>query len=381
MSDIRPFTIAVPDADIDDLRRRLAATRWPEAEAVDDLTQGIPLAYVQDVCGYWRDGYDWRRCEAALNAHPNFIVEIDGLDIHFQHVRSPHDDATPLVLTHGWPGSIVEFQKVIGPLTDPTAHGGTADDAFHLVIPSLPGYGWSGKPTAAGWGVERIATAWHELMTALGYGSFVAQGGDWGSAVTTMIGAQDLGGCTAIHTNMPTVRPTADLLTDLTPQEQQAIEAAKFYQDWDSGYSKQQSTRPQTLGYGLVDSPAGQAAWILEKFWRWTDCGDHIENALTRDELLDNVSVYWFTATAASSARLYWESFGKFREGLVTMPTGCSIYPHEIIRSSRRWAESKYTDIRYWNELDRGGHFAAFEQPELFVSEMRAAFAVLTAEG
>ena len=380
MSDIRPFTIAVPDEDIDDLRRRLAATRWPEAEAVDDLTQGIPLAYVQEVCQYWRDDYDWRRCEAGLNAHPNFIVEIDGLDIHFQHVRSPHDDATPLVLTHGWPGSIVEFQKVIGPLTDPTAHGGTAGDAFHLVIPSLPGYGWSGKPTAAGWGVERIATAWHELMTTLGYDSFVAQGGDWGSAVTTMIGAQDLGGCKAIHTNMPTVRPTADLLTDLTPQEQQAIEAAKFYQDWDSGYSKQQSTRPQTLGYGLVDSPAGQAAWILEKFWRWTDCGDHIENALTRDELLDNVSVYWFTATAASSARLYWESFGKFREGLVTMPTGCSIYPHEIIRSSRRWAESKYTDIRYWNELDRGGHFAAFEQPDLFVSELRAAFAVLTGE-
>ena len=285
MSDIRPFTIAVPDEHIDDLRRRLAATRWPEAEAVDDLTQGIPLAYVQEVCQYWRDDYDWRRCEAALNSHPNHIVEIDGLDIQFQHVRSPHDDATPLVLTHGWPGSIVEFQKVIGPLSDPTAHGGTAADAFHLVIPSLPGYGWSGKPAKAGWGVERIATAWHELMTTLGYDSYVAQGGDWGSAVTTMIGAQDLGGCKAIHTNMPTVRPTPDLMADLTPTEQQAIEAAKYYQDWDSGYSKQQSTRPQTVGYGLVDSPAGQAAWILEKFWGWTDCGDHVENALTRDEV------------------------------------------------------------------------------------------------
>ena len=261
------------------------------------------MGYVQDVCAYWRDSYDWRRCEARLNAHPNHLVEIDGLDIHFQHVRSTHDDATPLVLTHGWPGSIVEFQKVIGPLTDPTAHGGTAADVFHLVIPSLPGFGWSGKPTRAGWGVERIANAWHSLMTTLGYDSFVAQGGDWGSAVTTMIGAQDLGGCKAIHTNMPTVRPTPDLLNDLSPAERQAIEAAKYYQEWDSGYSKQQSTRPQTVGYGLVDSPAGLAAWILEKFWGWTDCGDHVENTLTRDELLDNVSIYWFTATAASSAR------------------------------------------------------------------------------
>jgi pimeloyl-ACP methyl ester carboxylesterase len=379
MSEPRPFTIAVPDADIEDLRRRLAATRWPEAEAVDDLSQGIPLAYVQEVCDYWRDGYDWRRCEAMLNAHPNFLVEIDGLDIHFQHVRSPHEGATPMMITHGWPGSIVEFQKVIAPLTDPTDHGGSAGDAFHLVIPSLPGYGWSGKPARAGWGVERIASAWHDLMTLLGYESWVAQGGDWGSAVTTEIGIQARGGCRAIHTNMPTARPVPELMDDLSADETRAIEALKYYQQWDSGYSKQQSTRPQTIGYSLVDSPAGLAAWILEKYWSWTDCGDHVENALTRDELLDNLSVYWFTASGASSARLYWESFNRDRSGTVELPTACSIFPREILRTSRRWAETRYKDIRYWNDLDRGGHFAAFEEPDLFVGEMRAAFAAITA--
>ncbi len=372
--EIRPFEIAVPDAEIEHLRTRLAATRWPEAEPVDDWSQGIPLAYMQEVCDYWANGYDWRRAEAQLNAHSNFITNIDGLHVHFMHIRSPHADALPMIVTHGWPGSVVEFLKVIGPLTDPTAHGGAASDAFHLVIPSLPGYGWSAKPTAAGVGVPKIAEMWDVLMRRLGYDSYVAQGGDWGSAVTTTIGMQNRGACRAIHTNMPVAGPTKESLADPTPQEVAALESLGHYDKWDSGYSKQQSTRPQTLGYGLVDSPAGQAAWILEKFWAWSDRGASPEDCFGRDELLDNVSVYWFTATGASSARLYWESFANFGDGEVTIPTACSIFPNEIIRASRRWAAKRYTNIYYWNELDRGGHFAAFEQPKLFIQEMQNAF-------
>ena len=258
MTEIRPFTIDVPQADIDDLRDRLARTRWPEAETVDDWTQGIPLAYTQELCAYWADGYDWRRCEAGLNAHPNFLTEIDGLDVHFQHIRSPHEDATPMIVTHGWPGTIVEFQAIIDPRTNPTAHGGSADDAFHLVLPSLPGYGWSARPSTAGTGVDRIATMWDDLMGRLGYDTYVAQGGDWGSAVTTFIGMQDRGRCRAIHTNMPVAGPTPESLADPTPQEAAALEALGHYDKWDSGYSKQQSTRPQSLGYGLVDSATGQ---------------------------------------------------------------------------------------------------------------------------
>jgi len=372
--EITPFRIQVPEADLDDLQQRLARTRWPEAEPVSDWSQGIPLTYLKEVCAYWRDGFDWRKAEAALNAHPQFRTEVDGLGLHFQHVRSPREDAFPLVITHGWPGSIVEFQKVIGPLTDPEAHGGDAADAFHLVLPSLPGYGWSDKPAEPGWGVERIARAWHALMTRLGYTRWGAQGGDWGSAVTTQIGMQDLGGCVAIHTNMPVAAPDPATMSDLDDTEKAALAAFAHYQQWDSGYSKQQSTRPQTLGYGLVDSPAGQAAWILEKFQAWTDCDGHPENALSRDELLANVSVYWFTATAASSARLYWESFANFTAGEVALPTGCSLFPREIIRASRRWAAKRYTRITHWNELPRGGHFAAFEQPALFVDELRTFF-------
>ncbi len=376
MSDnIRPFTINVPDDAIVDLRERLACTRWPEAEPVDDWSQGIPLAYTRELCGYWADEYDWRRCEAGLNANPNFMTEIDGMDVHFQHVRSPHADATPLIITHGWPGSIVEFQKVIAPLTDPTSHGGSADRAFHLVMPSIPGYAWSGKPTAAGTGVDAIATMWDELMVRLEYDSYVAQGGDWGSAITTAIGMQDLGHCRAIHINMPIAGPTPESMADPTPGEMAALETLGHYDKWDSGYSKQQSTRPQTLGYALTDSPAGQAAWIAEKMWAWTDCDGQPENALTRDEILDNISVYWFTKSASSSARLYWESFADFGTGTVDIPTACSIFPKEIIRCSRRWADQRYTAISYWNELDHGGHFAAWEQPELFVSELRKAFA------
>ena len=372
---IELFEIQVPDADLADLKQRLARTRWPEAETVSDWSQGIPLAYVQELCAYWRESYDWRVVEARINALPQFVTTIDGVDIHFLHVRSPQDDAKPLLLTHGWPGSIVEFLKVIGPLSDPAAHGGDGADAFHLVIPAIPGYGFSGKPTRTGWGVQRVAHAWAELMARLGYRSYFAQGGDWGAGITVAIGLQDTEHCAGIHTNMPTVGPDRDTMDDLTEQEQDAIRAQQFYQDWDSGYSKQQSTRPQTLGYGLTDSPAGQAAWIVEKFYQWTDCQGHPENVLSRDELLDNVMMYWLGACGASSARLYWESFGRGGGGGdITVPSGVSMFPKEIFRASKRWVERRFKDLRYYNTLDRGGHFAAFEQPELFVGELRACF-------
>ena len=372
---IEPFEIQVPDSVLVDLKERLARTRWPEAETVADWSQGIPLAYVQELCAYWRESYDWRVVEARINALPQFVTTIDGVDIHFLHVRSPEDDAKPLVLTHGWPGSIVEFLKVIGPLSNPVAHGGDARDAFHLVIPTIPGYGFSGKPTKTGWGVQRVAHAWAELMARLGYKSYFAQGGDWGAGITVAIGLADTEHCAGIHTNMPTVGPDRDTMNDLTEQEQDAIKAQQFYQDWDSGYSKQQSTRPQTLGYGLADSPAGQAAWIVEKFYQWTDCQGHPENVLSRDELLDNVMMYWINACGASSARLYWESFGRGGGGGdITVPSGVSMFPKEIFRASKRWVERRFKDLRHYNTLDRGGHFAAFEQPELFVGELRASF-------
>ena len=375
MATPEPFEIRVRDEELADLQRRLQATRWPDAECVDDWSQGIPLSYVREVCEYWANKYDWREREARLNAHPQFRLPIDGLGIHFQHIRSPETNALPLVMTHGWPGSVVEFQKVIGPLTDPAAHGGDASDAFHLVCPSLPGYGFSDKPTATGWNVQKIGDAWSQLMSALGYDRYVAQGGDWGSMVTTCIGIQDPAHCAGIHLNMPIVPPDPDTMNDLTEQEQSALAGMQHYQDKDSGYSKQQSTRPQTLGYGLVDSPAGQAAWILEKFWAWTDCDGHPENALGRDEMLDNVMLYWLPGTGASSARLYWESFSGPPMDPVAVPVGCSIFPKEIFRSSRRWAEKHYGDkLVHWNALDQGGHFAAFEQPAIFVEEIRAAF-------
>jgi pimeloyl-ACP methyl ester carboxylesterase len=376
MSDaIRPFRIAVGDDVLDDLRSRLRNTRWPEAELVGDWSQGVPAQWIKEVCRYWTDGYDWRRREAALNRFPQFTTEIDGLDIHFLHVRSRHPEAMPLIITHGWPGSVVEFHKVIEPLTDPTAHGGSAADAFHVVCPSLPGFGFSAKPTTTGWGVDRIARAWAELMSRLGYARYGAQGGDWGSAVTTSLGAQDAAHCAGIHITLAmSTRPKVD--GEPTPEEARALKGIKHYADWDSGYSRQQSTRPQTLGYGLTDSPAGQAAWILEKFWAWTDCDGHPENILTRDELLDNVMLYWVTATAASSARLYWESFGPERRKphAVAIPTGVAVFPKEIVAPVRRWMEGSYTDIRHWSEMTKGGHFAAFEQPELFVGDVRAFF-------
>ena len=375
MGQINPFRIAIPDADLADLKSRLTRTRWPEAECVDDWSQGIPLTYMRQLADYWADGYDWRARETALNRFDQFITEIDGLDIHFIHQRSPHNDAFPLVITHGWPGSIVEFHKVIEPLTNPTAHGGRAEDAFHVVCPSLPGYGFSGKPSRTGWGVGKIAEAWETLMGRLGYERYGAQGGDWGAAVTTQIGRNGEH-CVGIHLNMPLGFPAADM-AEPTDDEKQALERLTYYQQWDSGYSKQQSTRPQTLGYGLVDSPVGQLAWIVEKFWSWTDCDGHPENVLTRDELLDNVMLYWTTASAASSARLYWESFNVFSGGgAVKLPTGIAAFPKEIIRAPRNWCEATY-NITHWTTMPRGGHFAAFEQPALFVDDVRAFFATV----
>lgn len=382
MSDaIKPFHLAVDDEVLSDLSDRLARTRWPEREPVDDWSQGVPLSYLHELCEYWRSSYDWRVREARLNRFPQFRAPVAGggdeaLDIHFLHVRSPEGNAIPLVLTHGWPGSTVEFMEVIGPLTDPVAHGGHADDAFDVVVPSLPGFGFSDKPTRTGWGASRIATAWDELMVQLGYDRYVAQGGDWGSLITTLIGAQNLGHCAGIHVNMPIAAPGPDQLADLTDEERGFIARFQSYGAHESGYSKQQSTRPQTLGYALADSPCGQAAWILEKFFAWTDNGGMPEDAVSRDDLLDNVMFYWLNNAAASSARLYWESFADFTPGQLTVsiPAGISQFKSEIIGVSRRWADNTYTDIRHWSQPDRGGHFAAFEEPGLFVDEMRACF-------
>jgi epoxide hydrolase len=366
---IRPFSIALSDDVLIDLRTRLSRTRWPDAEVVDDWSQGIPMSYVRDLAQYWADDYDWRNREARLNRFSQFVTEIDDIALHFIHVRSPHDSAMPLVLSHGWPGSIVEFQKVIEPLTDPTKFGGEARDAFHVVAPSLPGFGFSGKPTITGWGVERIGAAFVELMARLGYEHYIAQGGDWGSAITSAIGATDAEHCAAIHLTLAmSSRPSAE---PSTPQELHALERAKYYADWDSGYSTQQRTRPQTLGYGLNDSPVGQLAWIMEKFWAWTDCDGHPENVLTRDEMLDNVMLYWATASATSSARLYWESFGRAKRPIVTVPCGFAVYPKEIVPPVRSWVTHHYPNVIHWSEQPKGGHFAAFEVPDLFVDDLR----------
>jgi pimeloyl-ACP methyl ester carboxylesterase len=372
---ITPFLLDVPEADLEDLRSRLRRTRWPEAETVDDWSQGVPLAYARELCAYWAEQYDWRATEARLNALGQSRTVIDGVGVHFLHVRSPHEGALPLVLTHGWPGSVVEFLDVIGPLTDPTAHGGDATDAFHVVCPSLPGYGFSDRPERNGWNVERIVAAWAELMRRLGYDRYGAQGGDWGSMVTGGLGTADPDHVVGIHVNMPVAGPPADGDgSDLTAEELGALGAYNEHRTWGTGYSKQQSTRPQTLGYGLADSPSGQCAWIVEKFREWTDCDGHPENAVCRDHLLDNVMLYWLPDTGASSARLYWESFRNPRLDPVPVPSGCTIFPREIMRPPRRWVEARYTDLRYWNEVDKGGHFAALEQPALFVDEVRSFF-------
>ncbi|MBK9520229.1 MAG: epoxide hydrolase [Rhodocyclaceae bacterium] len=374
---ITPFKIAIGDAQLDDLKRRLRATRWPDKETPGDWSQGIPLQYMQEVVAYWAETYDWRAREASLNRFEQFRTTIDGLGIHFIHHRSPHPGALPLLMTHGWPGSIVEFQKVIGALADPTTYGGSASDAFHVVCPSLPGFAFSDKPAAPGWNVERIGRAWGVLMQRLGYIKYVAQGGDWGAIITTAIGLNDTANCLGIHLNMPIVMPDPQTMGDLTDQEKSALAGLQHYTDVDSAYAKQQATRPQTLGFGLADSPSGQAAWILEKFWAWTDCNSHPENVLSRDEMLDNVMLYWLTNSGASSARIYWESMHAVNRDPVMIPTGISMFPKEIFRCSKRWAEKRFQNLVYWNELGKGGHFAALEQPALFIDEVRNCFRLM----
>ena len=376
MSDITPFKISIPDSQLTDLKLRLSLTRFPDKETPPDWSQGIPLEYMHKVKDYWQNTYHWPDREALLNRWPGFKTELQGLGVHFLHIRSNHEGARPLLMTHGWPGSIVEFQKTIEPLTNPTAHGGTADQAFHIVCPTLPGFGFSDQPTEPGWGIEKIARAWDELMVRLGYDQYLAQGGDWGAIVTTAIGVQNLGHCQGIHITMPIVGPDPDTLNDLSELEQASLAAAQFYQNHDSGYSKQQSTRPQTLGYGLADSPIGQAAWILEKFYQWTDCQGDPMNIVSLDELLDNIMLYWLPDAGASSARIYWESFGSntLSSAPVAIPSAISIFPKEIFKSSERWARKRFSDLLYFNVLEVGGHFAALEQPEIFVSELRKGF-------
>jgi pimeloyl-ACP methyl ester carboxylesterase len=371
---IEPFHAAIEHAALADLRTRILNTRWPSAETVADESQGVPLAKMKELCAYWAEGYDWRRCESRLNDLGQYHTMIDGLKIHFLHIQSSEPDAIPLIMTHGWPGSVLEFLKVIGPLTDPANHGRDPHDAFHLVLPSLPGYGFSEKPSEVGWNARRTSAAWAELMRRLGYDRWFAQGGDWGSVVTRAIGQTRAPGCAGIHLNLAFVPPLRDDMASLTPQEQAMLGKAKSYQDFGSGYAKQQSTKPQTLGYGLNDSPVGQAAWIFEKLLDWTDNRGSPGTVLTMDEMLDNITLYWLTGTATSSARFYWENVEVDSSTKVELPTGITQFSGDIFNSSRRWVERAYPQICYWNESHIGGHFAAWEQPEIFADELMACF-------
>ncbi|MEY9840847.1 epoxide hydrolase family protein [Streptacidiphilus sp. EB103A] len=381
MNEIRPFRVGISGAVIDDLRARLARTRWPEREPVDDWSMGIPLAYVRELAGYWAESYDMRRVADQLNRYEQFMTTIDGVDIHFLRVRSPVAGATPCIMTHGWPGSVVEFVKVIDPLVDPVGHGGEASDALELVIPSLPGHGWSGKPAVTGWTVEKIAQAWIELMDRLGHKRWAAQGGDWGALVSSAIGRlADPEKLIGIHLNWALADPAK--LTELggpTEEEQRYLARLRQAGEAEGGYAIEQATKPQTLGYGLTDSPTGQLAWIVEKFKTWSDCGDDPENSFTKDELLDHVMVYWTCAAAASSARLYWHSLassvGSFDE--VPAPSAYSRFPADNVALSERWARTRYTDLRYYGTPARGGHFAAYEAPAEFVAEVRAGLRAL----
>lgn len=374
---ITPFRVEVPQPMLDDLHRRLAMTRWPEQEPGAGWSQGVPLKRMQEVARYWQHSYDWRQAEAKLNSLPQFRTEIDGLGIHFLHVRSRHENALPIILTHGWPGSVFEFLKVIGPLVDPTAHGGKAEDAFHVVLPSLPGFGFSDKPRETGWNVVRIARAWGALMARLGYRRWVAQGGDWGAGVTTALGHVKPQGLAAIHLNWQFVFPE-QLPAQPSADEQRAIDGVGRFLSGEYGYFNEQSTQPQTVGEVLSSTPVGQAAWIYEKFQAWSDHGGDVESVLTRDELLDDISLYWLTNTSASSARIYREnSPSSFSGGRLDLPVAVTVFPKEIYRAPRSWGEATYPQLIYWNEVDRGGHFAAFEQPALFAAELRAAFATL----
>ncbi len=381
---IRPFQVNVPEKAIVDLRQRIAATRWPDREIVTDRSQGAQLAKIQALVRYWGTGYDWRTAEAKLNALPQFVTKIDGLDIHFIHVRSRHPNALPLIMTHGWPGSIFELVKVIGPLTDPTAHGGRAEDAFDLVVPSMPGYGFSGKPQSTGWNPDHIARAWDELMRRLGYTRYVSQGGDWGAVISDVMARQAPPGLLGIHINMPATVPPeiARVLASggpapagLSPEEKVAFDGMDALYKKGSGYALMMVTRPQTLGYSLADSPVGLAAWFYDKFADWTYSAGEPEKVLTRDEMLDDITLYWLTNTGTSSAQLYWENnANNFNAVDINIPAAITVFPGEIYRAPRSWAQRAYHKLIYFNEVDNGGHFAAWEQPELFATEIRAAF-------
>lgn len=379
MSDaVEPFRIHVPDEVLEDLRRRLAATRFPDQIEGTGWSYGAELATVKDWVAYWRDKFDWRAREAELDRWPHFQTEIDGQRIHFVHARSKHEDATPLLLSHGWPGSVVEFLKVLGPLTDPTAHGGRAEDAFHVVAPSLPGYGFSEPTRTRGWDVHRMAEAFAALMARLGYERYGAQGGDWGALVTTNLGLLDPEHVIGIHLNMPMALPGDP--EGLTEKEKADVEDFQRFEREETGYQRIQGTKPQTLGMALNDSPAGLLAWILEKFHTWSDCDGDLESVYSRDELLTNVTVYWVTRTITSSMRLYYEVFKSGRVGFignkVRVPTGVARFPKEILRFPRRWVENHY-DVVHWSEFEKGGHFAAMERPEDFVGDVRCFFAGL----
>ncbi|MHC2568600.1 pimeloyl-ACP methyl ester carboxylesterase [Rhizobium leguminosarum] len=388
--DIRPFSVSFPDTELADLRQRVLGTRWPDKEQVSGTSQGVQLATMQQLAKYWAKEYDWRKVETRLNALPNFITEIDGLDIHFIHVRSKHENAMPMIVTHGWPGSIIEQLKIIGPLTDPTAHGGAASDAFHLVIPSLPGYGFSGKPTAVGWNPPKIAKAWAVLMHRLGYSEYVAQGGDWGNAVTENMALQQPPGLLAIHTNMPATVPMAISASlaagsppkGLSPEELNAWNQLDYFNKNGLGYAIEMNNRPQTL-YSIVDSPTGLAAWMIdhddrsEKLIARVFAGE--SEGLSRDDVLDNVTLYWLTNTAISSARLYWDnahhpSGGFFDARGIKIPVAVTAFPDELYTAPKNWAEKAYPKLIHYNKAPKGGHFAAWEQPEFFCEEMRASF-------